>query len=85
LYDLADYIDRLKDCDLLGFPLFDKENEVDTSVVIVKKPTHLITFQLFDEGMPPYEIAEKRKITVATVYRHLAKMGLTEVEKTFKM
>ncbi len=85
LYDLADYIDRLKDCDLLGVPLFDKENEVDTSVVIVKKPTHLITFQLFDEGMPPYEIAEKRKITVATVYRHLAKMGLTEVEKTFKM
>lgn len=85
LYDLADYIDRLKDCFLLGIPLFDKTNERDTSVIIVKKPTHLVTFQLFDEGMPPFEIAEKRNITLATVYRHLTKMGLTEVEKTFKM
>ncbi|WP_246008767.1 helix-turn-helix domain-containing protein [Chryseobacterium lactis] len=54
-------------------------------MVIVKKQTHLITFQLFDEGMPPFEIAEKRNIMLSTVYRHLAKMGLTEVERTFRM
>lgn len=85
LYDLEDYLEKLKGCCLLEAPLFDKTLEVDTSVVVVKKPTHLITFQLFEEGMPPFEIAEKRNLTLSTVYRHLAKMGLTEVEKTFKM
>lgn len=85
LYDLSDYIEKLKECYLLELPLFDRTLEIDTSVVIVKKPTHLITFQLFDEGMPPFEIAEKRNLTLPTIYKHLAKMGLTEVEKTFKM
>lgn len=85
LSDLADYIDRLKACYLLDVALFDEVNEMDTSILVVKKPTHLITFQLFDEGMPPFEIAEKRNLSLATVYRHLAKMGLTEVERTFKM
>lgn len=64
--------------------MFDEEKELDTSITVVKKPTHLITFQLFDEGMPPFEIAEKRNISLPTVYRHLAKMGLTEVKRTFK-
>jgi len=85
LYDLADYIEKLKECYLLDLPLFDRILEVDTSIVIAKKPTHLITFELFDKGMPPFEIAEKRNLTLPTIYKHLAKMGLTEVEKTFKM
>ncbi|WP_228452266.1 AAA family ATPase [Chryseobacterium sp. c4a] len=84
LYDLENYIERLKASYLLDVLLFDKEIEIDTSITVVKKPTHLITFQLFDEGMPPFEIAEKRNLTLATIYRHLAKMGLTEVERTFK-
>lgn len=84
LHDLEEYIEKLKTCYLLNVPLFDKEIEMDTSTTIVKKPTHMITFELFDEGMPPFEIAEKRNLTLATVYRHLAKMGLTEVERTFK-
>ncbi|WP_228438764.1 AAA family ATPase [Chryseobacterium pennae] len=84
LHDLEEYIEKLKTCYLLDVSLFDKEIEMDTSTAIVKKPTHMITFELFDEGMPPFEIAEKRNLTLATVYRHLAKMGLTEVERTFK-
>lgn len=84
LYDLEEYIEKLKICFLLDIPLFDKEIEMDTSVIVVKKPTHIMTFELFDQGMPPFEIAEKRNLTLATVYRHLAKMGLTEVERTFK-
>lgn len=84
LHDLEEYIEKLKTCYLLDVPLFDKKIEMDTSTTIVKKPTHMITFELFDEGMPPFEIAEKRNLTLATVYRHLAKMGLTEVERTFK-
>ncbi|BAP29978.1 helicase [Chryseobacterium sp. StRB126] len=84
LHDLEEYIERLKACCLLDISLFNKEIEMDTSITVVKKPTHMITFELFDEGMPPFEIAEKRNLTLATVYRHLAKMGLTEVERTFK-
>lgn len=84
LYDLEEYIERLKSCFLLDIALFDPEIEIDTSAKIVKKPTHIITFELFDEGMPPFEIAEKRNLTLATIYKHLAKMGLTEVERTFK-
>lgn len=84
LQDLEEYIEKLKFCHLLDILLFDKETEIDTSIAVVKKPTHIITFELFDQGMPPFEIAEKRNLTLATVYRHLAKMGLTEVERTFK-
>lgn len=84
LYDLEEYLERLKISYLLEIALFDKEIEMDTSTTVVKKPTHIITFELFDKGMPPFEIAEKRNLTLATVYKHLAKMGLTEVERTFK-
>ncbi|MDN3694767.1 AAA family ATPase [Chryseobacterium tructae] len=84
LQDLEEYIERLKACYLLDVLLFDKEIEMDTSTIVVKKPTHIITFELFDKGMPPFEIAEKRNLTPATIYRHLEKMGLTEVERTFK-
>ncbi|WP_228448517.1 AAA family ATPase [Chryseobacterium sp. CH25] len=84
LQDLEEYIEKLKFCHLLDILLFDKETEIDTSITVVKKPTHIITFELFDQGMPPFEISEKRNLTLATVYRHLAKMGLTEVERTFK-
>ncbi|SDJ78901.1 AAA family ATPase [Chryseobacterium jejuense] len=84
LHDLEEYIERLKACCLLDIPLFNKEIEMDTSIIVGKKPTHILTFELFDAGMPPFEIAEKRNLTLATVYRHLTKMGLTEVERTFK-
>lgn len=84
LHDLDDYIKKLKSSHLLDIALFNQEIEMDISITIIKKPTHLITFHLFDEGMPPSEIAEKRNLTLPTIYRHLAKMGLTEVERTFK-
>ncbi|VEH18976.1 conjugal transfer relaxase TraA [Chryseobacterium nakagawai] len=84
LHDLEEYLEKLKSCYLFDHLLFDQEIEIDTSVKVVKRPTHIITFELFDEGILPFEIAEKRNLTLATVYRHLVKMGLTEVEHTFK-
>ncbi|WP_228453214.1 ATP-dependent RecD-like DNA helicase [Chryseobacterium sp. CH1] len=59
LQDLEEYIEKLKFCHLLDILLFDKETEIDTSITVVKKPTHIITFELFDQGMPPFEISEK--------------------------
>jgi uncharacterized protein YpbB len=83
LHDLEEYIEKLKTCYLLDVPLFDKEIEMDTSTTIVKKPTHMITFEMFDEGMPPFEIAEKRNLTLATVYRTPCENGVDRSRKNF--
>ncbi|AQW90216.1 helix-turn-helix domain-containing protein [Elizabethkingia anophelis] len=84
--DLEEYIDRLKESYLLDVPLFDKEKELDTSAKMMKKPTHIITFQLFEEGKTPGEIAKERGLVTSTVYGHLAKMaelGLVDMERIF--
>ncbi|MGL6126397.1 helix-turn-helix domain-containing protein, partial [Chryseobacterium artocarpi] len=66
-------------CSLLDIALFNKENELDTSVKVSKKPTHLITFQLFEEGNTAFDIAEKRNLSISTVYKHLSKMGVNDL------
>ncbi|NAW51967.1 AAA family ATPase [Elizabethkingia argentiflava] len=84
LDDLEEYIDRLKASKLLDLPLFDRDQEIDTSSKIAKKPTHIITFQLFEEGKTPGEIAKERGLVVSTVYGHLAKMaevGLVDITR----
>ena len=86
LDDLEEYTDRLKSAHLIEVPLFDKEKEVDTSAKMVKKPTHILTFQLFEEGKMPSEIAKERGLVISTVYGHLAKMaevGLVDIERLF--
>lgn len=86
LDNLDDYIDRLKRTELLETPLFDKEKEIDTSRKVIKKPTHLITYQLFEEGKTPGEIAKERGLVISTVYGHLAKMaevGILDIERLF--
>ncbi len=57
--DLEEYLERLKGCYLLDVPLFDKEKEIDTSARMVKKPTHIITFQMFEEGKRPEKLQKK--------------------------
>lgn len=79
LYELHEYLEKLKACSLLDIALFNKENELDTSVKVSKKPTHLITFQLFEEGNTAFDIAEKRNLSLSTVYKHLSKMGVNDL------
>ncbi|SIT02479.1 UvrD-like helicase C-terminal domain-containing protein [Chryseobacterium ureilyticum] len=79
LSDLHEYLEKLKDCTLLDIALFNKENELDTSVKVSKKPTHLITFQLFEEGNTAFDIAEKRNLSLSTVHKHLSKMGVSDL------
>lgn len=75
LDDIEDYLNNLKGLHLLSVPLFDAKNNVDISAKTAKVPSHILTFQLFEEGKTVPEIAKARGLVVETVYGHLAKFA----------
>ena len=86
LDDLEDYLNDLKGIYLLETPLFDKENEVEVTTKIAKVPSHILTFQLFEEGKTIPEIAKDRGLVTETIYGHLAKFaerGLLDLTRIF--
>lgn len=38
----------------------------------IKGATHLVSFEMLQEGLTPEQIAEKRKLNIVTIYSHLA-------------
>ncbi|MCB4234466.1 helix-turn-helix domain-containing protein [Kaistella anthropi] len=86
LDDLEDYLNDLKQVYLLETPLFDKENEVEVTTKIAKVPSHILTFQLFEEGKTIPEIGKERGLVTETIYGHLAKFaerGLLDLDRIF--
>ncbi len=86
LDDLEDYLNSLKSLHLLDIPLFDKANDVAVTSKIAKVPSHILTFQLFENGKTIPEISRERGLVVETIYGHLAKFaerGLLELERVF--
>lgn len=86
LDDLEDYLNGLKDLHLLETPLFDPENDVKVTTKIAKIPSHILTFQLFEEGKTIPEIARERGLVTETIYGHLAKFadqGLLDLTRIF--
>ena len=86
LDDLEDYLNGLKDLYLLETKLFDVENDVKVTTKIVKVPSHILTFQLFEEGKTIPEIARDRGLVTETIYGHLAKFaeqGLLDLTRVF--
>lgn len=86
LDDLQDYLNDLKTIRLLETPLFDKENDVQVSAKIAKVPSHILTFQLFEEGKTIPEIARERGLVPETIFGHLAKFaeqGLLDLSRIF--
>lgn len=75
LDDIQDYLNDLKTLHLLEKPLFDKKNDVEITVKTDKIPSHIVTYQLFEEGLSAAEISKKRGILTETVYGHLAKFA----------
>lgn len=73
--DLQEYLKDIKDAKLLNTDLFDKKNDVEISATIKKIPTHIISFQMFQDGKTLGEIAKDRGLVVSTVYGHLAKFA----------
>ncbi len=86
LDDLEDYLNDLKQVHLLETPLFDKENEVEVTTKIAKVPSHILTFQLFEDGKTIPEIAKERGLVTETIFGHLAKFaerGLLDLARIF--
>lgn len=75
LDDIEDYLKDLKDVHLLDTPLYDKEKDVEVSLKIKKVPTHVLTYQLFQEGKTVSEIAKERGLVASTIFGHLAKFA----------
>lgn len=73
--DLQEYLKDIKDVYLLDVPLFDKSNDVEVSATVKKIPTHIASFQLFQEGKTLNEIAKERGLVASTIYGHLAKFA----------
>ena len=86
LDDLEDYLNGLKVLHLLETKLFDVENDVKVTTKIAKVPSHILTFQLFEEGKTIPEIARDRGLVTETIYGHLAKFaeqGLLDLTRVF--
>lgn len=84
--EMEEYLTTLKDLSLFDKKLYTKKENDVISSKIEKKPSHLITFQLFEEGKSVEEIAQEREIVVGTVYGHLAKMaslGVVDISRLF--
>ena len=86
LDDLEDYLNSLKTLHLLETPLFNKELDVEVTSKIAKIPSHILTFQLFEEGKTIPEIAKERGLVTETIFGHLAKFaeqGLLDLNRIF--
>ena len=73
LDDLEEYLKDLKDVYLLETPLFDKEKDKVISMSINKVPTHVLTYQLFQDGKTVSEIGKERGLVNSTIFGHLSK------------
>ncbi|MCZ2084929.1 MAG: helix-turn-helix domain-containing protein, partial [Flavobacteriales bacterium] len=86
LDDLEDYLNDLKKVHLLEAPLFNQENNITISTKVAKIPSHILTFQLFEDGKTIPEIAKERGLVTETIFGHLAKFaeqGLLDLTRIF--
>lgn len=75
LDDIKDYLQDLQEVTLLDKPLFNKEKKKKISSTIAKIPSHVISYQLFEDGKTISEIANERGLVKETIYGHLAKFA----------
>lgn len=86
LTDLEEYLQGVRKIKLLGIALFDAVEERDVLSKMKTKPTHLISFELFEKGKTISEIAKMRSLAESTIYGHLAKIasvGILAIEQLF--
>ncbi len=86
LDDLEDYLNDLKKVYLLETKLFDTENDIKISTKVAKIPSHILSFQMFEDGKTIPEIAKERGLVTETIFGHLAKFaeqGLLDLTRIF--
>lgn len=81
LDDLEDYLKDLQSLELLEVPLFNQDKKKNISSKVAKIPSHIITWQLFDEGKTISEIAKERGVLNATIIGHFSKFAETGILK----
>lgn len=85
LDDLEDYLSGLKTVHLLETKLLDEKNEeVKINLTVAKVPSQVLTYQLFEQGKTPAEIAKERGLVIETIFGHLAKFaeqGLLDIKR----
>lgn len=82
--DLQDYLTDLKSVHLLDKALFDQSQDIKITANVAKVPSHVVTYQLFEEGKSISEIAKDRGLVLETVFGHLAKyaeQGLVDINR----
>lgn len=81
------YLSSLKEAKLFELALYEGE-PAPVKTDVAKKPAHIISYQLFEEGKTPGEIARIRNITEGTVLSHLARMasaGVLDMDRLFTL
>ncbi len=73
LDDVKEYLDDLKTTKLLEKNLFKASKETEVSLAVNKKPSQVLSFELFQNGKTIPEIAKERGLVNETIYGHLAK------------
>ncbi len=87
LNDLEGYLQALQSAHLLDKRLFIEKEPAVISGEVSKKPSHIISYQLLEEGKTAAEIAALRNLSVSTIYGHFARIataGILDVEKLFQ-
>lgn len=79
LDDLEDYLKNLQELKLLETPLYEQAEKKPISAKVAKVPTHIITWQLFEEGKSISEIAKERGVLNTTIIGHFSKFAETGV------
>jgi ATP-dependent DNA helicase PIF1 len=84
--DIEDYLKGLRDIKLLERYLFDSKNNVQISTKIIKVPSHILSFKLFEDGKTIPEISKERGLVTETIYGHLARFaeqGVLDIKRIF--
>ena len=86
LDDVGDYLKDLQHLKLLEVPLFQEEKKANLNTNIAKIPSHVITFQMFEDGKSLSDIAKVRGVMKETIFGHLSKFasqGLLDLRRIF--
>ncbi|MBX3241454.1 MAG: helix-turn-helix domain-containing protein [Chitinophagaceae bacterium] len=86
LEDIKEYLVNIQSLHLLDKKLYTGQKEIPRAEEVSKQPSHLLSWQLLEEGKTPDQIAAERNLTVGTVYGHFAKVATTgklDISKLF--
>lgn len=81
LDDLEDFLKDLQLLKLLEKPLFEEKNKIEISTKIIKIPSHIITWQMFESGKSISQIAKERGVLHTTIIGHFSKFAETGILK----